>query len=240
MSGPYERFAVSHVEDGVSNKALDDSYRLRYEIYCLEEKFLPAQDYPDHSEIDNYDALSEHVFVHETIMNKVAGCARLVKYSKSYGLPTADHFPELYNKLSGVPLTEMYEVSRLCIAPFFRKRLVPKDGLYGVESYLEENIAPNPNGLPEQRKYPIVLLLMLREMYRLTMKMGGNFWIASMEPGLIRYLSGCGMECVRLAEDYIEFYGKVIPCLFDLRKAIVRMSEKRPDIYDFFIYDIKL
>lgn len=240
MSGHYERFSVSHAEHGVSNKYLDDSYRLRYEVYCLEEEFLQAEDYPNHSEYDDYDAFSEHVFVHETILDKLAGCARLVKYSKELGFPTSNHFTELYGKLSRLPLTEVYEISRLCIAPFFRKRMVPKDGLYGIESYLEGNKAPNQGSYQEQRKYPIVLLLMIKEMYLLTLRMGGNFWIASMEPGLIRYLSGCGMECKRLTDDYIEFYGKVMPCLFDLEKTGIRMSEKRPDIYDFFIYDKKL
>jgi len=35
-------------------------YRLRYKIYCLDEKWLNASDYPDKQEKDFYDEHSEH------------------------------------------------------------------------------------------------------------------------------------------------------------------------------------
>jgi len=235
MSEPYERFSVSHVEYRAASKALDDSYRLRYEIYCSEEQFLPAQDYPDHLQFDNYDEVSEHFIVREAAMDKLAGCSRLIKYSKELGFPTADHFPELYSKLSGLPLEKVCEVSRFCVSSDFRQRLVPKDGPYGIESYLPENRIELPEGQAENRRYPIVLLLMIKAMYQLSLKRENRYWIASMEPGLIRYFSSCGMQWVRLANDYIDFYGKVMPCLVDLEKAINQMSEKRPDIHNFII-----
>jgi len=237
MSEPYERFSASHIERTGSSKDLDDSYRLRYEIYCLEEQFLSADNYPDGTQYDNYDKMSQHFVVRENKMDKIAGCVRLIKYSRELGFPTADHFSELYGKLSDLPLTEVYEVSRFCVSPYFRQRLVPKDGLYGIESYLEENKPHYPEGRSEQRKYPIILLLMIKEMYRFSLGVGGRFWIASMEPGLIRYFSACGMKWVHLADNYIDFYGRVMPCLIDLQMAIVQMSEKRPDIYEFLIYD---
>jgi N-acyl amino acid synthase of PEP-CTERM/exosortase system len=237
MTGSYERFSSSHVERTGSSKDLHDSYALRYEVYCLEEQFLSAENYPDGIQYDDYDSLSQHFIVRENKMDKIAGCARLIKYSKELGFPTADHFSELFSKLSGLPLENMYEVSRFCVSPYFRQRMVPKDGLYGVESYLEENKRQQPGGQPEQRKYPIILLLMIKEMYRFTLSIGGRYWIASMEPGLIRYFSACGMKWEHLADNYIDFYGRVMPCLIDIKKAIVQMSEKRPDIYEFLIYE---
>lgn len=235
MSEHYERFSVSHIEYEVSGKDLNDSYSLRYEIYCLEEQFLSAENYPDCLQFDNYDAVSEHFVVREATMDKLAGCARLIKYSKELGFPTADHFPELYGKLSGLPLERVCEVSRFCVSSDFRQRLVPKDGPYGIESYLPENRIELPEGQAENRRYPIVLLLMIKAMYQLSLKRQDRYWIASMEPGLIRYFSSCGMQWVRLADDYIDFYGKVMPCLVDLEKAIIQMSEKRPDIHKFMI-----
>ena len=235
MSASYERFSVSHIEYGVSSKDLNDSYSLRYEIYCREEQFLPAEDYPDRLQFDNYDAVSEHFVVRETTMDKLAGCTRLIKHSRELGFPTANQFPELYGKLGGLPLEKVCEVSRFCVSPYFRQRLIPKDGPYGIESYLPENRIELPEGQAENRRYPIVLLLMIKAMYQLSLKRQDRYWIASMEPGLIRYFSSCGMQWVRLADDYIDFYGKVMPCLVDLEKAIIQMSEKRPDIHKFMI-----
>jgi N-acyl amino acid synthase of PEP-CTERM/exosortase system len=237
MSGAYDRFSVNHVEHGGSSKDLHDSYRLRHEIYCLEEQFLSSENYPDGIQSDDYDALSEHFVVRENRMDKIAGCARLIKYSNELRFPTADHFSELYSKLSDKPLAEVFEVSRFCVSPDFRQRLVPKDGLYGIESYLEENKFHHPEVPSELRKYPIILLLMIKAMYQFSLSVGGRFWIASMEPGLIRYFSSCGMKWEHLADNYIDFYGRVMPCLIDLEKAMVQMSEKRPDIYEFLLYD---
>ncbi len=230
-----ELFSVRHARHDGSDQDLLDSFRLRYELYCLEERFLPVEDYPDGYERDAYDALSEHTVVREKSSGRMAGCARLIQYSSELGFPTAHHFPELYGKLSGVPLAETYEASRLCISQAFRHRMAPKDGLYGIESYLEEDNAYRAKVQSERRANPIVLILMIRAMYRLTLSLRGRFWIASMEPGLIRYLDKCGWECTRLADHPVDFYGNVIPCLFDLEKAIIRLSEKRPDIHEFFV-----
>src|SRR4051812_4367815 len=40
---------------------LDDSYRLRHQVYCNERQFLAAADYPDGLESDELDASSVHV-----------------------------------------------------------------------------------------------------------------------------------------------------------------------------------
>ena len=37
---------------------LAQSYRLRYQVYCLERKFLPAEDYPAGLELDEFDSHS--------------------------------------------------------------------------------------------------------------------------------------------------------------------------------------
>ena len=40
---------------------LEQSYRLRYQVYCLERKFLRAEDYPEGLEHDEFDRHSIHV-----------------------------------------------------------------------------------------------------------------------------------------------------------------------------------
>ncbi len=236
MTHPYKRFSVLHVEGEGSRRDLQDSYRLRYEVFCCDERFLPPEDYPDRQEHDVFDALSEHIVVREQASEQLAGTVRLVRYSPERGFPTAHHFADLYTKLADLSLNKVYEISRLCISPLYRQRLVPKDGLYGVESYLDQADGTRPNGSANQRRYPIVLLSMLKKMYQIAVSLGGSYFIASMEAGLIRYLSMCGMESVRLADEYIEFYGQVMPCLIDMDKALARMSQKRPELYEFFLH----
>jgi N-acyl amino acid synthase of PEP-CTERM/exosortase system len=240
MSDPYERFTVRHIEREGSLKDLQDSYRLRYEVFCREEHFLAEEDYPDQLEHDGFDELSEHIVVRENESERIVGTVRLVRYSNELGFPTAAHFSDLNTKLAQLPLAKIYEISRLCISPLYRQRLVPKDGLYGVESYLEETSGSSQNGSPNRRKYPIILIYLIKKMYQIAVVSGGEYLIASMEAGLIRYLSMCGVESERLAGDYIEFYGKVMPCIIDIDKVLEKMSQKRPELYEFFIHDEKL
>ena len=40
---------------------LEQSYRLRYQVYCLERKFLRAEDYPNGLEIDVFDRHAAHI-----------------------------------------------------------------------------------------------------------------------------------------------------------------------------------
>lgn len=214
MSDLYEKFTALHVEREGSGKDLLDSFRLRFDIFCREECFLAAEDYPDHHEYDDFDELSEHIVVRECESEKVVGTVRLVRHSHELGFPTAHHFSDLYTTLADVPLAETYEISRFCISPLYRQKLVPKDRLYGI-----------------------VLISMMKKMYQTAVSLGGNYLIASMEPCLIRYLSMCGMESVRLSNEYIEFSGQVIPCIIHIDKALDRMSQKRPELYDFFIRD---
>jgi N-acyl amino acid synthase of PEP-CTERM/exosortase system len=229
-------FSTRNVEREGSNSDLLDSFRFRYRIFCLEENFLTADDYPDRYEYDRYDALSEHISVYESGSDALVGYVRLVRYTKNLGFPTAHHYSELYDKLSGLPLEEVYEISRLCISPMYRRLLVPIDGLYDGKYYPAEG-ADRRGDSPQEEKYPIVLTLLLKAMYQTSINMGGGFWVASMEPGLIRYLSKFGLKSIRLADDYIDFHGKVMPCLIGIDQAFLRMSETAPELYEFFVRD---
>jgi len=236
MSECHDWFSTRHIEHEASSSDLLESFRFRYKVFCLEESFLTADDYPNRYEYDQYDALSEHIGVYESRSDTLVGYVRLVKYTKNLGFPTAHHYSELYNKLSGLPLEEVYEISRLCISPMYRQLLVSDDGLYDGKIYPAENAGQQVHS-PKKGKYPIVLTLLLKAIYQTSLNIGGGFWIASMEPGLIRYLSSFGVKSVRLADDYIDFYGKVMPCLIEIDEAFFRMSETVPELYEFFVRD---
>ena len=234
-----ERFSTRHVDYDGSIGYMLDSFRFRYKVFCLEERFLTADNYPNGYEYDHYDKWSEHIGVYEDQSDTLVGYVRLVKHSKDLGFPTAHHYSELYDKLSGLPLDKVYEISRLCISPTYRQLMASRDELSGGKNYMIEH-ADQPDDYPKKRKYPIVLTLLLKAMYQTSINMGGGFWIASMEPGLIRYLSSLiGLKSVRLANDYIDFYGKVMPCLIEINQSSFRMSEKVPELYEFFVEDQK-
>ena len=61
---------------------LRDSYRLRYDVYCLERNFLKAHDYPDCLETDAFDPHSLH-FGAMNLHDELVGTVRLVRPSSA-------------------------------------------------------------------------------------------------------------------------------------------------------------
>src|SRR6185503_2430843 len=68
---------------------LERSYALRYQVYCVERKFLPAEDYPDRLETDEFDPHSIHVGALDE-EGELAGTARMVQMSEA-GMPLFAH-----------------------------------------------------------------------------------------------------------------------------------------------------
>ena len=100
---------------------LDQSYRLRYQVYCVERAFLNAGDYPEQRERDEFDRYSLHVGVVDR-GSELMATSRLIQVSMC-GLPLFRHcqiFPhetELYRHTNRV-----VEVSRLCVSRQLRER----------------------------------------------------------------------------------------------------------------------
>src|SRR5688572_31991339 len=94
---------------------LEESYRLRYQVYCQERGFLPAGDYPDEIEVDLFDRHSVHVGV-LNLQGEVIATARLIARSDA-GLPLLHHC----TLFAGAALLDdttrrVVEVSRLAVS----------------------------------------------------------------------------------------------------------------------------
>src|SRR6478672_10547133 len=91
-SGPIDTGGIGYFQartiDDVP-ELLDNCYSLRYQVYCLERKFLRAEDYPLRLEIDEFDRHSIHIGAIDT-RGDLIGTARAVKISE-IGLPLFRH-----------------------------------------------------------------------------------------------------------------------------------------------------
>lgn len=228
MIGAYSNIVAKFV-DPEDSEGLLGAYKLRYSVYCEEKHFIDEHVITNDQliETDEYDEdLSWHFVVMDTSATgdeRVIGTVRLVKYSEEKGFPTGKYHPALYDKLGQRDKSSIAEISRLCISHSFRKRR--DDGLYGVASYATGDL---------RRKYPIVMLALLREMYWFSKKIGIKYWLSSMEDTLYRYLKCISLEFKPLDEDYIEYYGKVKSFLMGIEDAEKKLEEKRDDLYLYF------
>jgi N-acyl-L-homoserine lactone synthetase len=189
---------------------MEESHRLRYQVYCIERGFLNPEDYPDQCERDEFDRHSLHLGV-------VAGdgtllaTARLVKVNVA-GLPLFRHCQiyagesELYQEA-----TRIAEISRLCISRGLRKR-----GVGGAS----------------------VAIQLYRAIYQASKRNGFTHWLVATEPSLQRLLSSLRVP-FREVGPRTDYYGPVAPYLVDLSKWDEVIVSRTLPALDSFLHGLE-
>jgi N-acyl-L-homoserine lactone synthetase len=185
---------------------LDQSYRVRYRVYCLERGFLDASNYPEQRERDEFDGYSLHAGVISQRRELIA-TLRLVKVGMK-GLPLFHHCTisadcERALRRDGI---QVAEVSRLCMS----------------REYRDEH-AGNSR----------VALNLFRAGYQTSKRNGLTHWLAAMEPSLHRLLAAVGVP-FRIVGPITDYFGPVAPYMCDLEEFDeIILSQKRPRLRSF-------
>jgi N-acyl-L-homoserine lactone synthetase len=170
-------------------RLMDESHLLRYQVYCVERRFLNPDHYPDHRERDEFDRHSLHLGVMSPD-GALLATARLVKVNM-IGLPLFRHctlYPremELFQDS-----TRVAEISRLCVSRSLRKRHI------GVTS---------------------VAINLYRAIYQASKRNGFTHWLVATEPSLQRLLASLKVP-FREVGPRTDYYGPVAPYVVDLSK----------------------
>lgn len=192
---------------------LEQSYRLRYQVYCVERRFLCAGDYPGQLEIDSFDAHSIHVAAIDG-RGSVAATARVV-LPDSVGLPLLRHctvFP-LVTALDAVG-TKVVEVSRVSISRKYPSR--PGDVLlFGDLAPEAGPAAPIGTGQERRGRSGEPFLTLLKAIIAGARSVGATHLIFAIERALHRWLAHYGFPC-RVSGPEVEYYGRVAPYILSL------------------------
>jgi N-acyl-L-homoserine lactone synthetase len=169
-------------------RLLDDSFRLRYQVYCLERQFLNATDYPTQRETDDFDDDSIHLGVVDA-EGQLAGTARLIR-SNPRGFPMLQHcafFPEV--QMLDTPHIVPVEVSRVAISRHYARA--------------------------RQRTEPFLTLV--SAMVQGARYAGATHLIGATDAALHRWLVHFGLP-YRVSGPPVDYYGPVSPCIMSLRE----------------------
>jgi N-acyl-L-homoserine lactone synthetase len=161
--------------------ALYAMQRLRYEVYCLEQRFVDAARCTDGRESDEFDLHAIH-FAAATDRGEVVATLRLVLDSP-LGFPLERHAPGLLDDRPRGERPRTGEVSRLVIAPLYRTATI---------------------------REPLILFGLFRHLYEEAWRLGLDYLVAAMEGKLARLLRRLGFPFVPLGEP-IHYFGAVTP-----------------------------
>jgi N-acyl-L-homoserine lactone synthetase len=180
-------FLARSIDDDA--RLLDDSYRLRYQVYCVERAFLSARDYPDRREVDEFDAYAVHLGVVDG-RGQLAGTARLIK-TNPHGFPMFRHcafYPEV--QTLEAPQVVPVEVSRVAIS-----RALARTSSHRNEPFLT----------------------LVKAMVQGARRAGATHLIGATDAALHRRLVRFGLP-YRVSGPAVDYYGPVSPCVMSLHE----------------------
>ncbi len=215
---------------------IQECHKLRYQAYCVEKGYVTDNSI-DTFEIDEYDTHALHCLILHKHSDTYAATIRLILPTKNVNV----HFPleaqltpsclTQYDMLVTAPREQIAEVSRLVISRSFRQRTGEKTAIHGLG---------NDFGmLPPKQKREFtaqISLGLFKAIYQLSTKHNINYWLALMEPQLIRLLSRIGIHFSHLSE-HIQYYGNRLVCFENINELAEGVRRQRPDIWDFFADD---
>lgn len=213
---------------------------LRYQVYCKEFGYLPAQDYPAGLETDTDDARSAHFHCFTSDLSEddsefgpgsargaLAGYVRLVRPDAHGQLPVQRRCQLDIDTTAWPDPQATAEVSRLIIAPAFRR----SRGAPAARS--ESPLAHRAGGA--QRPLPTdVLLQLFRQMYDHSRTHGIRYWFAAMERPLARSLAQMGFP-FKAAGPEGEYFGRITPYVADIHDLQTRVLAKQPRLADWLL-----
>ncbi len=206
------------------------AYRLRYQVYCVENAFEDPAENPGGMETDEFDARSVHSLLFHRPTDQVAGAVRLV-------LPDPDN-PTGSLPISRVcghralsdpirlPPATTAEISRFSISKGFRRRRV--DGRYpnvpGQEGMLRSLVE-------DRRVLPHMTLGLMNAIVRMSVECGVTHWCAVMEPALLRLLARFGIRFDPLG-PIVDYHGRRQPVCADADILLAGIWRESPEIWD--------
>jgi N-acyl amino acid synthase of PEP-CTERM/exosortase system len=226
-----EYFTFTKVER--SNKALmEQVFRLRYQVYCLECNFLKPEDYPDGIEMDEYDDQS----VHFAAMNEdgqVIGTMRLILQGKHI-FPVEHHCPGIVIDKTGLPQVSYAEISRLVISKKLRRR--KNDELY-YEPQIEDVKVTTAENIQFLRRAKPMAFGLYREAYQESKRIGITHWYSLMEKSLWLLLRIHGFVFEPIGEE-VDVYGPVRPYIGKITQIEAEVQKKFPKFFEYFMKNL--
>ena len=184
----YSRFRARTIDDDPG--LLDQSYRLRYQVYCVERQFLDPAEFPDEREADEFDDYSVHVGAIDA-QGELVGTARVIR-ANPHGFPMFRYcafFPEVQTLDS--PTVVPVEVSRVSIS-----RHCPRQG-------------------GRRRSEPFLTLV--KAIMQGAKRAGATHLIGATDAAFHRWLVHYGLP-YRVSGPAVDYYGPVAPCIMSLQE----------------------
>lgn len=221
----YRQYFDTVVAGKNDHELRDAAFRLRYQVYCIENRFEDPADNPDGLEHDAYDTRAAHCLLLHKPSGSWAGAVRLIlpdeaSPGRSFALQEVCTDPMIADP-GQFPVLDMAEVSRFCISKDFRKR--QGDALFPASNEPGER-------QDERRVIPNMTLGLIEGLVRMSLEHGVFYWCAVMERPLLRLLARLGIHFEDIG-SLVDYHGRRQPCFLKLHTMLQQVRAERPDVW---------
>ena len=179
---------------------LRKAYRLRYQVYCVENPFENPDEQIDRCETDRYDDRSAHTLLVHRPTGEVVGTSRVILPHKGDPLPIATllHGADLRG-FAEFPIARTAEISRFAISKQFRRRC-------------------------GEGRMPFITLGLMKGVFDICRDHEISHLAVVMEPPLIRILRRFGLDFMPIG-GLVEHHGLRQPCIAPMADLIEHSRE---------------
>ena len=207
------------------------AFRLRYQVYCVENPFEDPARNASGLEIDAFDASALHSLLIHRATGEVVGTVRLILPQlnlKGAGLPIREicghELMARDNQI--IPWAGTAEISRFAVSKTLRRRAGDGSVVGGAA----------PADHDPRRKIPDASLGLMQAVIAMASKTGVTHLCAAMEPSLLRMLRRLGMVIPSLGPE-VNHHGWRQPCYSHLDTALTKIWLQRPEIWEVLTRD---
>jgi len=183
---------------------LDDALRLRYQVYCLERGFEPAE---GGREIDGFDVFARHAILRNRVSHQAVGTVRLV-------------VPALGGASAQMPIDQICGTSLL--------RNLPRKFTGEISRFSLSKRYRGESGIYN----PLLRLFLMRGVVALSKELGLTHWCALMEPCLLRLLRTSSIHFRSIGAP-VDHHGLRQPSYAVIENVLAQLALEQPSIWDF-------
>ncbi len=227
-----------------TDNEIKESWKLRYQVYSVENQFEKAADSPDQLERDEYDAHSAHSLLLHRASGLVVGTVRLVlpdPRGMDALFPIEAHCGTSFNEglfdRAALPRQSLAEISRFAISKEFKKRIRDKKHVFGSPG-INEDVKLEMADL-ERRLIPHITIGLFAAIVRMSAAHGITHWYAVMEPALLRLLKQFSIHFQPIGSA-VNYHGKRYPCVATAGDVLAQMEAGCPEIWRLITDDGKI
>jgi len=210
---------------------LEDTFRLRYKVYCEERGFERVEDHPDGLEVDRYDSHAVHFASYNTA-GQMVGTVRIILASEE-GFPI-EKYCQLFDDRPACDPRSVGEISRLALSKDVRRRV--------EDAYIYDGVGREPvevlSPVEDRRRRHEIVVSMYKLLYIESKKAGITHWYTVMSKGLHMLLGRLGIVFRPIGPEQY-YHGLRTPYMGDIGVIEESVRKLNPAFYEEATEELK-